>query len=213
MKIIMQGYSGKMGSIVYDYLKEKGHTFLALLDENNMEVTSEEIKKSDAIIDFSCPMASIKLFNEAIKYHKPMIIGTTGFTKEQENYIKEESIQSGISVYLVANFLESMQILKTTITKLGSEAKSIYLDERHHKSKKDQPSGTAKFLISELDKNKVSVISKRLDYYVYEHHIEINNEFETIEITHKCYNKLGYAKGVEKALKTLNTFKGVKCHI
>jgi len=209
----MQGYSGKMGSIVYNYLNEKGYTFLALLDENNSNLTSDEMKKCDAIIDFSCPNASLKLFDMATKYHKPMIIGTTGFTKEQEDYIKDESIQSGISVYLVANFLESMQILKDAISKLGSEAKSIYLDERHHKSKKDQPSGTAKFLISELDKNKVSVISKRLDHYVYEHHIEINNEFETIEITHKCYNKLGYAKGVEKALKSLNTFKGVKCHI
>lgn len=209
----MQGYSGKMGSIVYNYLKEKGHTFLALLDENNLNLTNEEMKNCDTIIDFSCPKASLKIFDMATKCHKPMIIGTTGFTKEQEDYIKEESIKNGISVYLVANFLENMQILKDAITKLGNEAKTIYLDERHHKSKKDQPSGTAKFLISELDKSKVTVISKRLDYYVYEHHIEINNEFETIEITHKCYNKLGYAKGVEKALKSLNTFKGVKCHI
>ena len=128
MKIIMQGYSGKMGSIVYNYLKEKGHTFLALLDENNLNITSEEVKNCDAIIDFSCPKASLKIFDTAIKYHKPMVIGTTGFTKEQENYIKDASIQNGISVYLVANFLESMQILKNAITKLGSDAKSIYLD-------------------------------------------------------------------------------------
>ena len=89
----------------------------------------------------------------------------------------------------------------------------IYVTDKHHKSKVDQPSGTSLALVNGINKNKLNFISKRVDFFVYEHVIEINNEFETIEITHRCYNKVGYAKGVEKALSKINTFIGLKTNI
>ena len=185
MKLILQGYSGKMGEVVYNYLKTKEHEFVQLLDKDNNKINYTRVKESEAIIDFSTPASSLTLFECALKYKKPMIIGTTGFKDEEINYIKNKSKEAGIGVYLVYNFLSSINFLNKVIKQLSVDSDSIYVIDRHNKSKKDQPSGTS-----------------------YEHKVEINNEFETIEIIHKCYNKLGYAKGVEKALRKINGFVG-----
>ena len=83
MKLILQGYSGKMGSIVHAYLKSKNHEFVQLLDQFNQDVSIEALINCDAIIDFSNPKSSLRLFSYALKYHKPMIIGTTGFSKSE----------------------------------------------------------------------------------------------------------------------------------
>lgn len=207
----MQGYSGKMGSIVYDYLKNKEYNFISLIDETH-KIQEEKIAQCDVIIDFSIPFAALNLFKYAIKYHKPIIIGTTGFSKSELNFMEVSSLEAGISAYVVYNFLNSIQKIKELIDDLSTNATSIYLEEKHHKSKLDKPSGTAKYLLKDVNKE-VHILSKRLDNFIYEHKIEINNEFESIEITHKCYNKLGYAKGVEKALSNINKFKGVKYYI
>lgn len=213
MKLILQGYSGKMGSIVYEYLKSKNHEFVQLLDRFNQDASIDALTNCDAIIDFSNPKSSLRLFSYALKYHKPMIIGTTGFSKIELNYIRKESKKAKIGVYVVYNFLSSINALKKTIKELSKNSDLIYVTDKHHKSKVDKPSGTSLALVNGINKNKLHFISKRVDFFAYEHVIEINNEFETIEITHRCYNKVGYAKGVEKALSKINTFIGLKTSI
>ena len=155
MKLILQGYSGKMGEVVYNYLKTKGHEFVQLLDKDNNKINYTRVKESEAIIDFSTPTSSLTLFECALKYKKPMIIGTTGFKDEEINYIKNKSKEAGIGVYLVYNFLSSINFLNKVIKQLSVDSDSIYVIDRHNKSKKDQPSGTSKLLVKGVDKNKV----------------------------------------------------------
>ena len=206
MKLILNGYSGKMGRVVYDYLKEK-NDFVGMGDIEN-EITEDMIKECDAIIDFSSRESALSIFEMARKYHKNMIIGTTGFLEADLRYFEERSKEANISLFVVYNFLSSIHHLKKFIDNLDFQ--KLYLTESHHNSKKDKPSGTAKFLLKNLNKQKVKVTSIRTDFYCYEHKIEFINEFETIEIVHRCYNKIGYAKGVELALKQLGTFVGLR---
>ena len=58
-----------------------------LIQKNNINA----FKKTDVIIDFSTPNASIEVLNFAKKLKKKVIIGTTGFTKKQNNLIKNYS--------------------------------------------------------------------------------------------------------------------------
>lgn len=206
MKLILNGFSGKMGSVVYDYLKQN-NIFVGLGDLEN-KITEDMVERCDAIIDFSSVESAKSLFELAIKHHKNMIIGTTGFLDNEIKHFKEKSKQANISLFLIYNFLPSVHCLKKIIDDLNFD--ELYLTESHHKSKKDKPSGTAKFLLSNLDDKKVKITSIRTDFYCYEHKIELINEFETIEIVHRCYNKIGYAKGVEYALNQLGTFVGLK---
>ena len=50
----------------------------------------QAFKKTDVIIDFSRPKSSIEILNFAKKLKKKVIIGTTGFTKNEENIIEKE---------------------------------------------------------------------------------------------------------------------------
>lgn len=209
MKLVLQGFSGKMGKVVYEYLQEKGYTFAGLFDEKH-KIQEKKIAKCDAIIDFSTVESAKNMFNLAIKYHKPIIIGVTGFTSEDLEMFDKESLETKISVYVIYNFLISIQRLKEFIEALSDNYDKIYIEDIHNVTKKDAPSGTTKFLIDKVEKNKLEVSSIRTNYFTYEHKIRLFNEFESLEITHKCYNKLGYAKGVEIALTRLNTFVGLK---
>lgn len=164
MKLILQGYSGKMGSIVYEYLKSKNHEFVQLLDQFNQDVSIEALNNCDVIIDFSNPQSSLRLFSYSLKYHKPMIIGTTGFSKSELDYIKTESKKSNIGVYVVYNFLSSINVLKKAIKQLSKDNSLIYVTDKHHKSKVDQPSGTSIALVNGINKNKLNFISKRVDF-------------------------------------------------
>ncbi|MCH5179641.1 MAG: hypothetical protein J1F32_00265 [Erysipelotrichales bacterium] len=206
MKLVLNGFTGKMGSVVYDYLKSK-YEFVGLGDIDN-KITEDMIKECDAIIDFSSPDSSLQIFKIAQKFHKNMIIGTTGFSSEELRYFEEKSKESDISLFVVYNFLPSIHKIKRLIDNM--DFNELYLTETHHKSKKDKPSGTAKFLLKNIDDKKINVTSFRTDFYAYEHKISLINEFETIEIVHRCYNKVGYAKGVELALKQLGTFIGLR---
>ncbi len=49
----------------------------------------EAFKKTDVIIDFSRPKSSIEILNFAKKLKKKVVIGTTGFTKKDENINKK----------------------------------------------------------------------------------------------------------------------------
>ena len=48
-------------------------------------------KKTDIIIDFTVPKCTLEILRIAVKQKKKIVIGTTGFTKEQENLIRKFS--------------------------------------------------------------------------------------------------------------------------
>ncbi len=210
MNLVLNGYSGKIGNVVYEYLKSRNYEFVGLGDKEH-PLVEDMIRKADAIIDFSTTKSAVSLFELAIKYKKNMIIGTTGFTEKELQHFADKSKDCGISLFVVYNFLPSIHFIKKLLENLDYE--KVLLIESHHKSKADIPSGTAKFLVKNLDEQRVEIISNRTEFFCYEHKINIINQFENIEIAHRCYNKIGYAKGVELALKQLGLFIGLRQEI
>ena len=45
-------------------------------------------KKVNVIIDFTIPKCTLEILNFAVKQKKKVVIGTTGFTRKEENLIK-----------------------------------------------------------------------------------------------------------------------------
>ena len=118
MKLVLQGFSGKMGKVVYEYLQEKGYTFAGLFDEKH-KIQEKKIAKCDAIIDFSTVESAKNMFDLAIKYHKPIIIGVTGFTSEDLEMFDTKSLEAKIATYIIYNFLISIQRLKGFVDELS----------------------------------------------------------------------------------------------
>lgn len=210
MKIILQGYRGKMGQIVK---KELEKSFSLILVDFDAPMTQVEEKDILAIVDFSSKEGFNQAFQYALKHHLPLISGTTGMSEEELLEVKRKSEEEGIPVYVVANFLPIFSLWKKVLPLIAENYTSITLEEVHHQSKKDAPSGTAKELLRMLPKEKVtSITAVREEGYLYRHTITFYSPYDSFTMTHQCYDKIGYAKGVLKALADLQ-FVGLRTEL
>ncbi len=192
--------------------------------ENNSEVS---FKKSDLIIDFTVPKCTFEVLNIASKLKKRVVIGTTGFTKKEENLIKKFSKKIPIlkagNMSLGINLL--MYLTEIASSSLGKNFKSKIF-EIHHKHKKDYPSGTALMLgkgiavgknknfykligKKYLNKknfpygNKINFNSLRRGEIIGEHEVKFSSGKEIITLNHEAFDRALYSEGALSAAKWL----------
>ena len=128
--------------------------------------TEDAFKNTDVIIDFTVPKCTLEVLKIASKLKKRLVIGTTGFTKKEENIIKSHakkiSILKAGNMSLGVNLL--MYLTEITSGALGNKYLSKIF-EIHHKHKKDYPSGTAlmlgKGIADGKNKNLYNLIGKK----------------------------------------------------
>ena len=98
----ISGCMGRMGQQLIRSSKKNKSFKLVTLTENMLvnkkfngikpELNSEKaFKKTDVIIDFTVPNCTLEILKIATKMKKKVVIGTTGFTRNQENQIKKYS--------------------------------------------------------------------------------------------------------------------------
>ena len=157
IKICICGALGKMGKTLIKCITQNQKLKLESLNDlksvkiyNKISIQKnklEAFKNVDVIIDFSRPSSSVIVCKFAKILNKKVVIGTTGFSKKQENLIKNYSkkipiFKSG-NMSLGVNILE--YITKILSRKIPSEYQ-IGINDNHHKAKIDYPSGTALML-------------------------------------------------------------------
>ena len=127
----------------------------------------ESFKNTNVIIDFTVPKCTLEILKIATKLKKRVVIGTTGFSKKDENLIKKFSKKIPIlkagNMSLGVNLL--MYLTEITSKSLGNNFLSkVY--EVHHKHKIDYPSGTAlmlgKGIATGKNKNLNNMIGKNI---------------------------------------------------
>jgi len=163
----------------------------------------------------------------ASKLKKRVVIGTTGFTKSQENLIKKYSKKIPIlkagNMSLGVNLL--MYLTEITSKSLGNNFLSKVF-EVHHKHKKDHPSGTALMLGKgiAIGKNKdlnrligkkylnkksfpygkkINFNSMRKGEVVGEHEVKFSSGKEIITLNHEAFDRALYSEGALTAAKWL----------
>ncbi len=184
-------------------------------------------KNANIIIDFTVPKCTLEILKIALKQKKKIIIGTTGFTKKEENLIKRYSknipILKAGNMSLGVNLL--MYLTEITSKSLGRNFLSkVY--EIHHKNKKDFPSGTAlmlgrgiaigknknfhnmmgkKFLnkTSFPYGNKINFNSIRKGEVIGEHEVSFSSGKEIITLNHESFDRALYSEGALVAAKWL----------
>ena len=158
MKKINLGITGCMGRMGQQLIKSsrKDVNFkLVTLTENRLvnnrfygikpELNSDKaFKKTELIIDFTIPSCTLEILKIATKLKRKVVIGTTGFNRQQENLIKKYSKK--IPILKAGNMSLGINLL-VYLTEITSKSlNDEYLSkifEVHHKHKKDYPSGTA----------------------------------------------------------------------
>ena len=171
INLAITGCMGKMGQQLIKISKKNKNFKLVSLTENRIISkkimgirpnlnTEDAFKKANIIIDFTVPKCTLEVLRIAAKLKKKVVIGTTGFTKREENIIKKYSRKIPIlkagNMSLGVNLL--MYLTEITSKSLDNNFLSKVF-EIHHKYKKDHPSGTALML------GKGIAVGKNKDFY------------------------------------------------
>ena len=233
INITITGALGRMGKILIKRIsKNKNLKLFSLTDlksgktingiktqKNNLEA----FKKTDVIIDFSRPKASLEVLNYAKKLKKKIVIGTTGFNKQQNKLIK--SYSKKIAIFKCGNMSLGINLLEYIVNILSKKIPNNYnigINDDHHKKKIDYPSGTALMLANavskaknknldsikgniflnkkgNLQKNKINFFITRKGNTVGKHSVIFNNKIENIELKHTAFSRELFADGALNA--------------
>ena len=236
--IAITGCIGRMGQqLIKSVRKDKSFKLVSLTESkiikkkiNGIKIdlnTDQAFKKADVIIDFTIPKCTFQVLKIASKLKKRIVIGTTGFTKKEENLIKRFSknipILKAGNMSLGINLL--MYLTEITSSSLGRKFLSKVF-EIHHKHKKDYPSGTALMLGKGIAKgknknfynligkkflnkktfpygNKINFNSLRKGKIIGEHEVKFSNGKEIITLNHEAFDRALYSEGALSAAKWL----------
>ena len=227
--IFISGATGKVGRILIKEIledidlklaggsaskesKDLGKDLGALIGRSNININILEgisnEKDIDLIIDFSRPQNSIQVSRFARKENIPILIGTTGFNEDELNEINE--ISKEIPLLIAPNTSMGVALFKKILHRskeVLNLTSSIEIHEKHHKEKKDSPSGTAinlKDQLKDIVSNKdINIVSSREGDVPGVHTVKLSFEEETIEISHKASDRSIFAKGAIIAGKWL----------
>ena len=230
INITITGCMGRMGQQLIKASKKNKSFKINSLTENKLITkkiagikpqlnTLDAFKNTDVIIDFTVPKCTIEVIKIASRMNKRIVIGTTGFTKKEENIInshaKKIAILKAGNMSLGVNLL--MYLTEITSGALGNEYLSKIF-ETHHKHKKDYPSGTAlmlgKGIADGKKKNLNNLIGKkflnkksfpygkkinfnsiRKGEIIGEHEVKFSNGKEIISLNHEAFDRALYSEG------------------
>ena len=242
INLAITGCMGRMGQQILKSAKFDKNFNIVVLTENKktkkkingvqiQQNSLQVFRKADLIIDFTIPRCSIQVLNIALKLKKKIVIGTTGFTKKEENLIKKFSKKIPIlkagNMSLGINLL--MYLTEIAASSLGEKFLTKVF-EVHHKHKKDYPSGTALMLGKGIavgkKKNFYKLIGKkylnkksfpygkkinfnsiRKGEIIGEHEVKFSSGKEIITLNHEAFDRALYSEGALAAAKWLNKKK------
>ena len=191
----------------------------------------EAFKKTNVIIDFTVPKCTLEILKIALKLKKRVVIGTTGFSKKEENLIK--SFSRKIPILKAGNMSLGVNLL-IYLTEIASKSLgSNFLSkvhETHHKHKIDYPSGTAlmlgKGIADGKNKNFYNLIGKkylnkksfpyakkinfnsiRKGEVIGEHEVRFSSGKEIIKLNHESFDRALYSEGALTAAAWLMSKK------
>ena len=238
INLTISGCMGRMGQQLIKSIKKNKTFKLVSLTENRKinekisgikpELNSiNSFRKANIIIDFTVPKCTLEILKIASKQRKKVVIGTTGFTKKEENLIKKYSKK--IPILKAGNMSLGVNLLMF-LTEVASKSLGVkFLSkvyEVHHKHKKDYPSGTALMLgkgiatgrnrefYSLIGKKylnkksfpygrKINFNSIRKGEVIGEHEVKFSSGKEIITLNHESFDRALYSEGALVAAKWL----------
>lgn len=152
MNVAIIGGTGRMGAALTEAVAVFDDLHISARLGRNGDLESS-VRDCDVLVDFSVPEFSILGLKAAVLCRKPCVVGTTGFTPDQERQIAE--LARAIPIVKSANFSPGIALLVnlcTRATALLDRSYDIEIVESHHRHKRDAPSGTALLIAKALSK-------------------------------------------------------------
>lgn len=156
MKIALIGY-GKMGKMIEQIAKDRGHEIVCIIDvDNQQDFDSEAFKNADVAIEFTNPTAAYGNYLKAFKHNVKVVSGSTGWIKDHGEDVRRMcSAEGGQTLFWASNFSIGVAIFSAVnryLAKImnGFTQYDVRMEETHHIHKLDAPSGTAITLAEEI---------------------------------------------------------------
>ena len=229
-KVIICGALGRMGTTIANMVIENPDLeFVGGVDIRDGTVLGKPVVpseklaafidevKPDVMIDFTVAAATMINAKIAAKKGVALVIGTTGFTPEQDAELLDAI--KNVPVVKTTNFSVGVNIfwelVRDAASRLGDY--DIEVIEAHHRHKKNAPSGTGRTILKVIQeevgkreemygregmterKNEIGVHVIRGGDVVGDHTVQFHQNYETIELTHRAYDRAVFARGAVRA--------------
>ncbi len=247
LKLAVAGAAGRMGNAVIKEAVAKGHQIVAALEASNNPCVgrtlrelgicdsntailssakiSQAVHDADVYISFTAPAAEVVNIPIVANLGKRIILGTTGFTPEQN-----QQVTAAMSGRVPAVFSPNFSVGINVMFKLA-EALKVFpteyhfsISEIHHTGKKDAPSGTAKKLgeivsgirgysktvtgregISPRQPDELEITALRAGGVPGIHDLIVAGQHEMLRIEHTAFSRNVLAQGAVYAAEWLST--------
>ena len=183
MNIALIGY-GKMGRMIEQIRKERGHNIVSIIDvDNQQDFDSPEFASADVAIEFTSPSAAYGNYLRAWKAGVKVVSGSTGWMNDHEADVRRMCTEEGKTLFWASNFSIGVAIFSAVnryLAKIMNQFAQydVRMEETHHIHKLDAPSGTAITLAEEI----VADLDRKTTWVKGEQHLADG----TVEGTNDC---------------------------
>jgi len=185
VNVLLNGRSGKVGSVLGPGLEAAGHTLVDALAD------------ADAMVDFTQPNAVVGNVRAAVAAGVPSVVGTTGWDTD-------EFRDAPVTVFYAPNFALGAVLMMRFAAEAAQHFEHAEIVELHHSTKLDLPSGTAK-LTAERMGGGVPIHSVRLPGLNAQQEVILGSAGQTLSIRHDALSREAYTPGVLLALDKLQS--------
>ncbi|MET3682321.1 4-hydroxy-tetrahydrodipicolinate reductase [Alkalibacillus flavidus] len=246
INIMLAGPRGKMGAEALKLIERTDHFHLvACLDRKYDGMKVQDIEglpaldapiytnpnhafdqvNADVLIDLTNPEAGYEHTRLALLHQVRPVVGTSGFTDDQLNTIKQLSTDYETGVVIAPNFAMGAVLMMRFSQMAAKYFSDVEIIEKHHDQKLDAPSGTAvktAQLIQEsrpsqsqghpnetetidgargADYDGFKIHSVRLPGYIAEQEVTFGQAGQTLKITHSSTDRYSFMSGVHFAVE------------
>ncbi len=229
MKIALIGY-GKMGKMIEQIAKERGHEIVSIIDiDNRQDFDTAAFRSAEVAIEFTAPQAAYDNYLKAFAQGVKVVSGSTGWMKDHGDDVRRMCNEEGQTLFWASNFSIGVAIFSAVNRYLAHIMNQfpqydVELEETHHVHKLDHPSGTAITLADEiverLDRKEAWVEETtapeklRVDHIRRGevpgiHTVRYDSEADLITITHDAHSRKGFALGAVLAAEYTKDHQGL----
>ncbi|BDI22198.1 4-hydroxy-tetrahydrodipicolinate reductase [Herbiconiux sp. L3-i23] len=228
-KVAVVGANGTMGRLVTGIVDATDgfELFAAIGSRDDLS----DMDGADIVVDFTLPQVSQSVVDHAVEQGIPVIVGTSGWSRERIDSLTRAVAERGTGAIVVPNFSVG-SVLGSHFAALAARYfDSIEIVEAHHAGKIDSPSGTAVRTAEAMSAARIDlgpvgaphvdqrargqqvasipVHSLRLRGLLAKQEVLFGGVGEVLTITHDTYSSDAYTKGITLALGAVRSVRGV----
>ncbi len=211
MKIALIGY-GKMGKMIEEIARSRGHEIVSIIDiDNQQDFESEAFASADVAIEFTAPQAAYGNYLKAWAKGVKVVSGSTGWMKEHGDEVRQ-ACENGKTLFWASNFSIGVAIFSAVnryLAKIMNQFPQydVEMEETHHVHKLDDRKEA--WAEDTTDPKLLRVDHIRRGEVPGIHTIRYDSDADIITITHDAHSRRGFALGAVLAAEYTKDHNGL----